>query len=370
MTTFSASRLSEGNKIFPATISIDEFGVTLRIPGVFKGKEKTLGFREISSVNIETPLVGFSKITFNTLGFDRIHATGFSKEDAKQIKSLVQMGISGKVNVEGTPNVNIPSGSNVISAAKEEKGRIEKEIELEKLKAKQERIKELKAQGKNNLAFMHEYGAYLGGAIGILVIVVFVLLSKSSVESNNKKAMETHLGLERIEDSIKFYLKRKDAGNAMRLTYLLVHPDHELWSTKSSFSNSVYFDEYWDNKRESYKVEIENSGNKTIEKTEVAKIQKQQEVQDKALGILSFVEVHEGYAVLGFNKSDGTQMSVYTDLMKDNWNLRLIDEDGYGANPEYIGREFEYSWKNSKQTNDATGQTESVLKLMSLKLLN
>lgn len=40
MKTFEASRLSEGNKVFPAKIDIDNFGVTLKIPGLLGGKEK------------------------------------------------------------------------------------------------------------------------------------------------------------------------------------------------------------------------------------------------------------------------------------------------------------------------------------------
>ena len=95
MKTFEASRLSEGNKVFPAKIDIDNFGVTLKIPGLLGGKEKTLSYQQISSVSIDTPMVGYSKITFDTLGFDRIVATGFSKADAQEIKQMVQQGISG-----------------------------------------------------------------------------------------------------------------------------------------------------------------------------------------------------------------------------------------------------------------------------------
>ena len=95
MKTFEASRLSEGNKLFPAKIDIDNFGVTLKIPGLLGGKEKTLSYQQISSVSIESPMMGYSKITFDTLGFDRIVATGFSKADAQEIKQMVQQGISG-----------------------------------------------------------------------------------------------------------------------------------------------------------------------------------------------------------------------------------------------------------------------------------
>lgn len=104
MITFEASRLSEGNKIFPAQINIDDFGVTLKIPGLLGGKEKTLLYRNISSVRIDTPMIGYSKITFDTIGFDQIVATGFSKADAQEIKQMVQQGISGARSSDNQSN--------------------------------------------------------------------------------------------------------------------------------------------------------------------------------------------------------------------------------------------------------------------------
>jgi hypothetical protein len=42
METFIASRVAEGNRIFPSKIIIDHQGVTLKIPGLFSGKEMTM----------------------------------------------------------------------------------------------------------------------------------------------------------------------------------------------------------------------------------------------------------------------------------------------------------------------------------------
>ena len=47
---YTASRLSEGNKLFPAKISISEQGVTLRVPGFLSGKERTITFDQIYAV--------------------------------------------------------------------------------------------------------------------------------------------------------------------------------------------------------------------------------------------------------------------------------------------------------------------------------
>jgi hypothetical protein len=142
MKVYEASRLSDGNKIFPSKITVDESGITLKIPGFFSGKEKTLTFFEISSVSVETPMIGFSKIDFKTTGFDRIYATGFSKDDALEIKKLVQEGItlarSGVIlggsgmSSNGSVNLNISSPSNAEAEAK--KAEIEraasKELEM------------------------------------------------------------------------------------------------------------------------------------------------------------------------------------------------------------------------------------------------
>ena len=43
MKQFTANRLSGGNRLFPAEIHIDNFGVTLKVPGIFNGEEKSLG---------------------------------------------------------------------------------------------------------------------------------------------------------------------------------------------------------------------------------------------------------------------------------------------------------------------------------------
>ena len=83
MKQFTANRLAPGNRLFPAEIHVDKFGVTLKVPGLFNGKEKSLGFDKISSVSVNSPLLGFSKITFDTIGYDYIHAEGFDKSDAE-----------------------------------------------------------------------------------------------------------------------------------------------------------------------------------------------------------------------------------------------------------------------------------------------
>jgi uncharacterized membrane protein YdbT with pleckstrin-like domain len=86
MSSYTASRLSEGNKLFPCVILIDEQAVTFKIPGFFNGKETTIPMNRISSVDIETPLIGYSTIIIETTGEGSIRAHGFTKAEVKEMK--------------------------------------------------------------------------------------------------------------------------------------------------------------------------------------------------------------------------------------------------------------------------------------------
>ncbi len=89
METFIAARLSEGNRLFPSKIIIDQLGVTLKVPGLFSGNEKTVPFSRISSVDVDSPLVGYSTIIINTTGEGNIRAHGFTKAEVTRMKALI-----------------------------------------------------------------------------------------------------------------------------------------------------------------------------------------------------------------------------------------------------------------------------------------
>jgi uncharacterized membrane protein YdbT with pleckstrin-like domain len=86
MKKYTASRLSEGNKLFPCVILLDDLSVTLKVPGMFNGKETTIPMNRISSVDIETPLLGYSTIIIETTGDASIKAHGFTKAEVTEIK--------------------------------------------------------------------------------------------------------------------------------------------------------------------------------------------------------------------------------------------------------------------------------------------
>lgn len=96
MKTYVASRLTSGNRLFPAQLMIGENTVTLRNPSIFSGgKEKTIPFNRISSVHIDCPTIGFSKIVIETTGEGRIESNGFFQAEVKEMKNL----ILSKINV-------------------------------------------------------------------------------------------------------------------------------------------------------------------------------------------------------------------------------------------------------------------------------
>ena len=89
MDEFTASRLTEGNRVFPSKIVIDNIGVTLKDPGLFSGKEKTIPFNRISAVDYETPFIGYSTIIIETTGEGQIKLHGFTKSEVKKMKNLI-----------------------------------------------------------------------------------------------------------------------------------------------------------------------------------------------------------------------------------------------------------------------------------------
>lgn len=94
---FIASRLSEGNKVFPAEIHIERSGLTVRIPGLFKGKSEYFDFKKISNIAVETPMIGYSTITFHASGA-KVSAHGFTTSEVKQIKQAIEVGKADKPN--------------------------------------------------------------------------------------------------------------------------------------------------------------------------------------------------------------------------------------------------------------------------------
>ncbi len=82
--------------MFPTEIYLEPTGITIKIPGLFKGETKQFDFNHIASVEIDTPLIGFSTISIFA-GGTQMAATGFTKDEVKQIKAAIE---NGKMNLK------------------------------------------------------------------------------------------------------------------------------------------------------------------------------------------------------------------------------------------------------------------------------
>jgi len=89
--TFKGSMLSGGGTMFPPQITIENGGVSVKVPGLFGGKSNFFPYSRIDNVSIDSPLVGFSTIRI-TAGNCDIEAKGFSKDDAEEIKNAILSG--------------------------------------------------------------------------------------------------------------------------------------------------------------------------------------------------------------------------------------------------------------------------------------
>jgi len=117
---FIASRLSDGNKIFPAEIHIEENGIKVKIPGFLSGDTKFIDYGNISGIDINTPMVGFSSITFFYHG-SRAFAHGFKKEEAQQIKQAVDRGkIKSKTTTVNHNHNHVISNSEYVQPAQQQ----------------------------------------------------------------------------------------------------------------------------------------------------------------------------------------------------------------------------------------------------------
>jgi hypothetical protein len=89
MQRYTASRLTAGNRLFPAQLHIDDMGVTLKKPSLFSGQETSVPYSRIASVNIECPVVGYSTIHIQTTGEGMITVHGFLRREVEEMKHIL-----------------------------------------------------------------------------------------------------------------------------------------------------------------------------------------------------------------------------------------------------------------------------------------
>ncbi|MBS1559348.1 MAG: hypothetical protein JST69_11555 [Bacteroidetes bacterium] len=122
---FTASRLSEGNSMFPAQIEIQDSGLSVKLPGFFSGKNTFLPFVNISSVSVDSPMIGYSTISFSAQGV-RVAVHGFTVDEVEQIKQAIDQGQS-----QSSPNAFqqfVEQDENETEAVKLERIKLEREL--------------------------------------------------------------------------------------------------------------------------------------------------------------------------------------------------------------------------------------------------
>lgn len=87
---FLASRITRGNRIFPAQVVITPSSVTLFRPEWIGKKEESLHIAHVASIKIDTNLMFSDVLIETTGGHEPIICHGHSKADAVAIKAVIE----------------------------------------------------------------------------------------------------------------------------------------------------------------------------------------------------------------------------------------------------------------------------------------
>ena len=88
--SFSASRLTQGNRIFPTRIEVSPDRVARIKPRLVGSTEESIAISNVASVQISTGLL-FSDIRIDsTGGSNPIESHGHTKSDARRIRELIE----------------------------------------------------------------------------------------------------------------------------------------------------------------------------------------------------------------------------------------------------------------------------------------
>ena len=88
--SFSASRLTKGNRIFPTRIEVSPDRVTRIQPRLLGSTEESIAIPNVASVQIATGVL-FSDIRIDSSGgANPIESHGHTKGDARRIRELIE----------------------------------------------------------------------------------------------------------------------------------------------------------------------------------------------------------------------------------------------------------------------------------------
>lgn len=89
MKTYTTSRVSSGNRLFPSTITLTDDHIVIKDPFLFGGHESTTPYTKISTIKVKCPMIGFSDVIIDIMGADRLIIHGFTSTDVKEIQSEI-----------------------------------------------------------------------------------------------------------------------------------------------------------------------------------------------------------------------------------------------------------------------------------------
>jgi len=88
--TFTASRWTKGNMLFPTRIVINPQRVSRVKPRLFGSNEESIGIHQVASVHIKTGIFWSDIVIESTGGTDPITSHGHRKADAQRIRDLIE----------------------------------------------------------------------------------------------------------------------------------------------------------------------------------------------------------------------------------------------------------------------------------------
>jgi hypothetical protein len=98
--TFSASRWTRGNHIFPTRIVVSPLHVSRVKPRLFGSTEESIAIAQVASVQIRTGVIWSEIRIDSTGGADPITSRGHRKRDAIRIRELIEtFQVAGKSGV-------------------------------------------------------------------------------------------------------------------------------------------------------------------------------------------------------------------------------------------------------------------------------
>ena len=89
---FKASRLTQGNRLFPTVIEVSDQAILRRKRSWFTVNEMSIHLSKVASVRIDTGLIFADILIESSGGSDPLQSHGHSKGDARRIKALIEEG--------------------------------------------------------------------------------------------------------------------------------------------------------------------------------------------------------------------------------------------------------------------------------------